>query len=612
MLAQALRNNDRAEAWYEIRYNINNEARRFLESDTFGLYNESPTEADFKVAYRMLTRHRTEILGADGAGDTADDYERVNQSRLSTAIAWGNALGITVQSLYDNLIPAWTYLTNGYDQGAGIAWDRIYVGEDQSTVYFKGTDSDRDLIGTNKNDLIFGESGNDRLNGGASADVLYGGTGQDDLTGGLGNDYLDGGTGEDLYRFSAGDGADTINDVAEQGVKVGHILYTDAQGNPLLLSGGERTDVGSTYFSRDADRSIGYHWSGVDGDPLVITFTGSATDGITVKDFHNGDLGIRLDTAASTGLGASTVLTLGDEPNYAGSHQAYRTIYLGGGADVYIGGAPQTAGDPNRYRDYNESIYGGTGNDWLVGGAGRDTLNGEDGNDMLLGGSGADVIDGGAGDDIVLSYTTMEPAPNGASITPTPPYVNNNPYISGLWVAWVSGWTWEASDIYAAPNSIIGIDWQFQGESGVPRYPDAFNPDVWHDGTATGAPNDPDFVTEDPQDEVIRGGSGNDLLVGAHGDDWIDGGADNDRIIGDMYFGTLPAGVTSSDTLLGGSGNDQIAAGWGDDFDCKPPCGVLQRASVCARQRKNFPPTHALAAADLSLFIPVDRSSFHT
>jgi Ca2+-binding RTX toxin-like protein len=47
----------------------------------------------------------------------------------------------------------------------------------------------------------------------------------------------------------------------------------------------------------------------------------------------------------------------------------------------------------------NDTIVGGTGNDFLWGEAGNDTITGGTGNDVLVGGSGADRLTGGAGID---------------------------------------------------------------------------------------------------------------------------------------------------------------------------------------------------------------------
>ena len=67
------------------------------------------------------------------------------------------------------------------------------------------------LDGGAGNDYVAGGAGNDTLYGGEGNDNLYGGEGDDILSGGPGNDYLEGWSGIDTYRFSRGDGADSIS-----------------------------------------------------------------------------------------------------------------------------------------------------------------------------------------------------------------------------------------------------------------------------------------------------------------------------------------------------------------------------------------------------------------
>ena len=55
--------------------------------------------------------------------------------------------------------------------------------------------------------------------------------------------------------------------------------------------------------------------------------------------------------------------------------------------------------------DGNDHLYGGTGDDILVGMGGNDHLYGGEGHDILLGGSGNDVLAGGKGDDILAGGT---------------------------------------------------------------------------------------------------------------------------------------------------------------------------------------------------------------
>jgi len=200
-LAAALKAGDRAEAWYEIRYNSNGgdtripgiAKRRFYEADTFGLYNPNPTEEDYKAAYRTLTRHRDKIL----------DYENDPVMQRGFALA-KSEFGSTVQSLADHLKPAHDALVAAYAPGAVIDVLNLFVGQDQTTLYgARRSDADR-LQGTGSNDLILGESGNDTLIGGGGDDVLVGGTGNDTLEGGAGDDLVMGGQADRDALITAG------------------------------------------------------------------------------------------------------------------------------------------------------------------------------------------------------------------------------------------------------------------------------------------------------------------------------------------------------------------------------------------------------------------------
>ncbi len=83
--------------------------------------------------------------------------------------------------------------------------------------------------------------------------------------------------------------------------------------------------------------------------------------------------------------------------------------------------------DVESSHDGNDHLYGGTGNDVLVGMGGNDHLYGGEGHDILLGGSGNDVLVGGKGDDIlsggsgndIFRYTAgdLDGVTNGDTIT---------------------------------------------------------------------------------------------------------------------------------------------------------------------------------------------------
>jgi hypothetical protein len=90
------------------------------------------------------------------------------------------------------------------------------------------------------------------------------------------------------------------------------------------------------------------------------------------------------------------------------------------------------------------------------------------------------------------------------------------------------------------------------------------------------------FVGTDDND-IFRGGSGNDFINGIKGNDSLDGGAGNDSIYGgrgldmltgsggnDILFGGRDAdsldGGIGNDSLYGGKGDDTLLGGLGDDF----------------------------------------------
>ena len=72
------------------------------------------------------------------------------------------------------------------------------------------------------------------------------------------------------------------------------------------------------------------------------------------------------------------------------------TLYGGKGDDVLLG---QGGNDTLYGNEGRDTLYGGTGNDTLYGGMGNDTLYGGAGNDILVGGTGNDTLYGGAGSD---------------------------------------------------------------------------------------------------------------------------------------------------------------------------------------------------------------------
>lgn len=73
--------------------------------------------------------------------------------------------------------------------------------------------------------------------------------------------------------------------------------------------------------------------------------------------------------------------------------------------------------------------------------------------------------------------------------------------------------------------------------------------------------------------DVLRGGPGNDALVGGSGDDLLDGGSERDRLYGqwgnDILLGTAGNdalyGGSGRDVLIGGADSDRLSGSWGQD-----------------------------------------------
>ncbi|PYV83767.1 MAG: hypothetical protein DMG05_25540, partial [Acidobacteria bacterium] len=153
-LSGALKDGNRAEAWFEIRYRSNADgqhaSRRYQESDLFSLYDGPtgfPTSVDEAIqVVRMFRRHQNDI----------ETYEGSFQP--------------TIGPVSQQISPAFGFLITNL--GLGESLQQVYVALDVLTA--------GDAIqGTEKTDLLLGASGHDILIGGKGDDVLRGGAGKD-------------------------------------------------------------------------------------------------------------------------------------------------------------------------------------------------------------------------------------------------------------------------------------------------------------------------------------------------------------------------------------------------------------------------------------------------
>lgn len=181
-LKAAIEAGDRAEAWYEIRYNSNGNGisglanRRYVEAETFGLFDTDGKAglAEAIQAGQMLARHHETVLryedryDPDTAGATKGipGIDAIGGEMAPAIQAALKSLGLSVKTKVEELLAA-------SDGAADVSGD--------------GTSYDGSK---NDDDLILGSKSANGLSGKAGADILAGMQGADMLTGGSGGDVF--------------------------------------------------------------------------------------------------------------------------------------------------------------------------------------------------------------------------------------------------------------------------------------------------------------------------------------------------------------------------------------------------------------------------------------
>jgi len=295
---------DRAEAWYEMRYNAwgsnaNAEAglrkRRYMESELFGLYDdpENVTSEDALSTYRTYQLHRDRInrdearwgVDVDGNPGQRNLISEANRDYASLLNGRGQ-----VQTLAESLEPARARLLADLRTQHPEISDRltneafnagsIYVppGRDAANAavdprHAAKLDATRRRGGAEvvHNDLLLGGGGNDTLIGGRGDDVLIGGGGRDTLRGGEGNDtYV-------VNNDAVIQDADCVGQVFWNGQRLtgGNHLQRDPEGTFRSVDGRQtyRMEGAKLLISNDQDQSV------------------------TVQDYQSGALGITLGEA---------------------------------------------------------------------------------------------------------------------------------------------------------------------------------------------------------------------------------------------------------------------------------------------------------------------------
>ena len=469
------------------------------------------------------------------------------------------------------------------DQAAGI--EVALAGDAAAVVKVAGLDEDT-LEGIEN---LRGGTGNDSLTGDGLANILEGGGGDDLLAGLGGSDVLDGGAGRDTASYAektlglvvtlagAANATVTVGGVAEDTLRNIENI-TGGSGNDTLagdaaanaLSGGAGDDVLAGLGGNDAlDGGAGIDTASYaeKAASVAVTLNGGTVATVTVG-------GVAEDTLRNieniTGGKGSDLLTGDTGANVLAGREGADTLDGGAGMDtavyaektvavsVTLAGAANTlvtvGGVVEDTLRNIENVTGGSGNDALTGDGLNNVLVGGLGNDMLAGLGGKDVLDGGAGSDTaVYSERTQAVAValvDGADATVT---------VGGL-----------------VEDTLRGIE-NVTGGSG--------------NDTLTGAAG-ANTLTGGAGDDFLRGGGGSDTLLGGIGTDTADYGEKTAAVsvtlsgntaavvrVGGLAEDTVAGienlrGGTGDDTLIGddlanvlegGAGNDALAGRGGND-----------------------------------------------
>lgn len=592
-LTKALQDGNRAEAWYQIRYDSAKDGggvikRRFYESTIFGLYdNNPPSISEAESVYKTITKHRDRIL----------NYEKINSQHINNAYQdYGLPL---VPTINEYLYAASEVIKSNFEALQNVNVDHINPANIQmaSTGISNLTGENTVSRTGSDEDLLIGDSANNHLKGGVGDDILYGGSGNDTLDGGKGSDVLIGGQGFDTYIWNAGD-HDTIFDSDGEGI----IKFVNENGvvKDINLRG---------IFFKQSQSGTYFNYTLPNGDVAVLSHNSpwriTMPDGSVLElgeNFEDGDFGIRLFEDAADTLtydqviqgdtstqkndylfgqaGNDHILGLtGDDhlEDYSGGNDKLDggdgndNLIAGSGEDILIAGSGQDrlfgdAGDDYLYAQDEVSLEAALSSnntqqasnlkgDWLDGGSGDDVLIGDVGNDVIIGGVGNDVLIGGAGDDFmkgdgISTYVSSNWSVT-RSIVPTNDFTQ---YVSSFLNSGYQNTTDGGNDLMYGG---AGNDWMAGGAG-----------NDYLDGGA-----DDDVLHGDGGSDVLYGGEGNDNLSGdsgntpleESGDDWLYGGNGNDILFGNSGNDHL-YGEDGNDSLYGGLGNDLLDGGDGVDY----------------------------------------------
>jgi Ca2+-binding RTX toxin-like protein len=467
---------------------------------------------------------------------------------------------------------------NFVDLAAGIDGGRL-------SLFIDGR-GDSIFVSDPDHQIIFGSSASELIEGLEATDRLYGGAGDDTLVGNRSNDHLEGGQGFDIYRFSAGDGSDTVLD--SDGLGVINIEGIEALGSAGIDPA--KWKQLSTDSWADIQNGISYQVSASNGESRLLIHKGDIN--IIVRGWSEGELGITLDVDAlpvPDPIVSDRVLVGDLQPVDFNSSEAGIQAEADELGNLIVGDVAEPGREDVLYDSPGNDLIQGLGGDdrimaWrggddrIVGGGGSDILEGGDGNDqihagiegdfadaysigeiqlasgqrgdLLSGGSGEDLLVGDAGDDVLAGGMGRDILAG----------MGGDDIIEGdaslLW----AGPDWQVTRTVTTQDNVTQYVREYSFGMSTADYSEAGDDDSIYAGAGN------DWVLAGGGNDFVDAGPGDDVVFGSAGDDVILGQGGNDVLAGDSMHPGLDASLHGDDFLSGGAGADQMWGGGGSDY----------------------------------------------
>ena len=409
----------------------------------------------------------------------------------------------------------YSLFNSNYVVNAGAGADRIAFQGVSNGSTFNGEDGD-DIITVDWSATFFPSLNAPAVLVDGQAVQINGGGGADTLTA-VTHALIDGGEGDDIIQVGRGFGAGS----AGRGFVIP--LGTDTT---VRLTGGAGADtfvianpIGTaviTDFQIGTDRldfsqSFIWNFEGGTGPTGRVLIGQQGADTIFFSADNIDKVFARLVNVDASTIPVSSYL------NNAGAtpHLATTPVYVFGtpGNDTLSGAV----------------VYGGDGNDTLLGTDGDDLLNGGAGNDSLRGGRGLDQLTGGAGADAFIFAAGDSTGTAIDSIadfqTGSDTLVIEGISVSGLSLVRTStGGTVVFGSHISGPQTIIGVNGAIQAG------------DILGSGGQVlaaimlGSEN-ADTLIGSRSNDIVNAGAGDDFLTGGLGSDFLTGGSGADQFI---------------------------------------------------------------------------------